>query len=296
MKLNTIIRAGLQMAVCAVAFSATEVWNSKDPSVWTTEDANVILNKSPWAKQIKVGGQQPMRRGMGRRGGMGYPGGGYPGGGYPGGGYPGGGGGYPGGGGGYPQGGGGGGGAPQMNAVVRWESAKPVQEAEARLKGGSNAPAENPADLRPGEAPPAQAAPQSGPKISGNPFANHYVITVVGLPAPGGRSRYNDDDNDSNSSRSNSNSNSNSGGLSRSARDQMMSTAQLIVKNGAVMSPDNIKLNPQSLDEIQFLFPKTTPLSLDDKEVTFRATIGKYKVENKFELKQMTRNKKLEVD
>ena len=35
------------------------------------------------------------------------------------------------------------------------------------------------------------------------------------------------------------------------------------------MSPDDIKLNPQSLDEIQFLFPKTTPLSLDDKEVTF---------------------------
>ena len=206
------------MAVCAVAFSATEVWNTKDPSVWTTEDANVILNKSPWAKQIKVGGQQQMRRqGMGRRGGMGYPGGGYPGGGYPGcGGYPGGGGGYPGGGGGYPQGGGGG--APQMNAVVRWESAKPVQEAEARLKGGANAPADNPSDLRPGEAPPAQA----GPKISGKPFANHYVITVVGLPAPGSRSRYNDDDNDSNSSRSNSD--SSSGGLSRSARDQMMSS------------------------------------------------------------------------
>src|SRR5580704_14491582 len=122
MKLNTVLRAGLQVAACAVAFSATEVWNSKDPSVWTSEDANLILNKSPWAKQIKVGGEQPMRRGMGRRG-MGYPGGGYPGGGYP-----------QGGGGGYPPQGGGGGGTPQMSAVVRWESAKPVQEAEARLK------------------------------------------------------------------------------------------------------------------------------------------------------------------
>ena len=273
------------MAVCAVTFAATEVWNTKDSSVWTTEDANVILNKSPWAKQIKVGGQQqrPMQRG--RRGGMGYPGGGYPGGGYPGGG-----GGYPGGGGGYPQGGGGGGGAPQMRAVVRWESAKPVLEAEARLKNGSN-PRDS-SDLRPGEAPPQEGS-QSGPKISGNPFANHYVITVVGLPAPGSRSRYPDDDNDSNS---NSNSRSSSGGLSRSARDQMMSTTQLTVKNKGVMSPDDIKLSPQSIDEIQFFFPKTTPLSIDDKEVTFHAMIGKYKVENKFELKQMTRNKKLEVD
>jgi len=286
MKLNTVLRAGLQVAACAVAFCATEVWNSKDPSVWTSEDANIILNKSPWAKQIKVGGEQPMRRGMGRRGGMGYPGGGYPGGGYPGGGYPSGGGGYP------PQGGSGGGGSPQMSAVVRWESAKPVQEAEARLKNGSNAPA--PADLRPGEAPPAQ----DGPKISGNPFANHYVITVVGLPVPGSRSRYNDDDDnrDNRDNRSGSNSSSSSGTLPRSARDQMMTVTQLTVKKGGVMSPDDIKANPQSLDEIQFFFPKTTPLSLDDKEVTFHTVIGRYKVENKFELKQMTRNKKLEVD
>src|SRR5277367_2493415 len=100
MKLNTALRAWLLLAAGAVAFCATEIWNTKDPSVWTTEDANIILNKSPWAKQIKVGSnQRPMQRG-GRRGGMGYPGGGYPGGGYPGGG-----GGYPGGGGGYPQGG-----------------------------------------------------------------------------------------------------------------------------------------------------------------------------------------------
>src|SRR5579872_5068488 len=87
MKLNTVMRAGLQVAACAVAFSATEVWNTKDPSVWTAEDANVILNKSPWAKQIKVAPQGMGQRrpgGMGRRGGgMGYPGGGYPGGGYP---------------------------------------------------------------------------------------------------------------------------------------------------------------------------------------------------------------------
>ena len=47
---------------------------------------------------------------------------------------------------------------------------------------------------------------------------------------------------------------------------------------------------------IQFFFKKTAPLSIDEKEVLFHVMIGRYKVENKFELKQMTRNKKLEVD
>ena len=105
MKLNT---ATPRLASCWLpapsAFCATEIWNTKDPSVWTTEDANIILNKSPWAKQIKVGSnQRPMQRG-GRRGGMGYPGRRIPWRGIPrwrwcs----------YPGGGGGYPQGGGGG--------------------------------------------------------------------------------------------------------------------------------------------------------------------------------------------
>ena len=71
MKRKTILRAGLPLIACAAAFCASEVWNTKDPAVWTTEDANLILNNSPWAKQIKVSAGQP---GQGRRmggGGMG---------------------------------------------------------------------------------------------------------------------------------------------------------------------------------------------------------------------------------
>ena len=41
---------------------------------------------------------------------------------------------------------------------------------------------------------------------------------------------------------------------------------------------------------------KTNPISLDEKEVTFHATINRMKVENKFTLKKMMRNKKLELD
>src|SRR4051794_24966604 len=115
MQRKSILRAALPVLACATAFAAAEVWNIKDSSIWTDAEANSILNKSPWAKQVKTqSGQGPVRRssrGMGRRGGgMGYPGGGYPGGG----------------GGGYPGGGGGRAGGQPMTAVVRWESAKPV--------------------------------------------------------------------------------------------------------------------------------------------------------------------------
>jgi hypothetical protein len=242
--LKTALRAGLPLIACAAAFCATEVWNTKDPSVWTNEDANLILNNSPWAKQIKVSPAQTSQArpgrsggGMGRRGGIGYPGGGYPGGG-------------------TGRGAGRAGGVP-MTVVVRWESAKPVQEAKKRL---------------------APANSDSKPAV---PFENHYVVSVTGLRAPAGRSSR-DQDQDSGSSQ---------------VRDQLMSTTQLVAKGRAILSPDDIKFNMRNGEnEILFLFPKTTALSLDDKEVTFHAMINRLKVENKFNLKKMTRNKKLELD
>jgi hypothetical protein len=297
---------GLTVLVSAAAFCAEEVWNTKDPSVWTTEDANVVLNNSPWSKQIKLAQQGMGQRrpgGMGRRsGGMGYPGGGYPGGGYPGGGgggYPGGGGGggYPGGGGGgYPGGGGGGypggsgGGYPRggggsgsggtdgislpSSATVRWESAKPVQEAEARLNALHAS-----YDSRPSEAQ-ADAKPETQPETKPS---DHYVVSLLGIRIPNARGRDDDD---------------NSGKITNTrAYDQFMSTTQLVIKNKTPISPDKVKfIDDRGQSEIQFLFPKTSPITADDKEVTFQTTIGRVKVENKFNLKKMTRNGRLELD
>src|SRR5258708_38747072 len=115
MKPQTIWRAALPALACAVSFCATDVWNIKDSSIWTDSEANLILNNSPWAKQVKAKPAQAGAvrrggggRGMGRRGGNGYPGGG----------------------GGTGRGGGGGTpGAPPTSAPVRWERAKPVHEA-----------------------------------------------------------------------------------------------------------------------------------------------------------------------
>jgi hypothetical protein len=150
-----------------------------------------------------------------------------------------------------------------MTVVVRWESAKPVQEAEKRLQG----PNPDSADSKP----PA------------NPFENHYVVSVTGLRLPD-RQSSRDDGQDNGSSR---------GGM----KDQLMSTTQLVSKGRVLLSPDDIKFNMRNGEnQVQFFFPKTTPISLDDKEVTFHATINRMKVENKFNLKKMTRNKKLELD
>jgi len=252
MQSKTVLRAALPAIACAVAFCAAEVWNTKDSRIWTEAEANLILNNSPWAKQVKTkpaqaGGAQPGGRiggGMGRRGGMGRPGG-------------------------YPRTSGRRGGeanAP-MSAVVRWESAKPVQEAEARLKKLSN----------------SENSP-AGDKSSANPFENHYVVSVTGLRPEGRQGGRNQGD-------------EGDGGGSRQMRDQLMTYTQLVLKNKAPMGPDDIKVNTQGgASEIQFFFPKTSPITPNDKDVTFQTTIGRMKVENKFVLNNMTRNKMLDID
>jgi hypothetical protein len=69
------------------------------------------------------------------------------------------------------------------------------------------------------------------------------------------------------------------------------------MKNKAPLSPDDIKVkNRDGSNAILFFFAKTNPIAKDDKEVTFKTSIGRLKVETKFDLKKMTRNKKLELD
>ena len=133
--------AGVQASLRLYAGSS-DFWNKKEPAEWSSDEIDKLVTKSPWARQVTASSPAMSRQyggSGGNGGGMGDPGVGGGGGGYPGGGggYPGGGGGgYPGGGGmgGRGSGGGGrrGGGGPMpvsYTATVRWESAKPVQEA-----------------------------------------------------------------------------------------------------------------------------------------------------------------------
>ncbi|HTV53501.1 MAG TPA: hypothetical protein VMI06_01140 [Terriglobia bacterium] len=250
---------------------AADFWKDKAYTQWTPEETTKILNDSPWAQSAKAtrqGGQQTGRRGgMGRRGGFGYPGGGYPGGG--GGGYPGGGGGYPGGGGGsYP--GGGGESMPQITATVRWQTALPVREALLRRAGVTKTDdSEVAAKL---------TAPTPG-----------YVIALLGLPErlpTAGSGRYGrSTDSDTN--------NDDSRDRDADMLDRLKSATYLSRNNKATIFPEKVERDQDGT--VLFTFPKTTPISLDDKEVEFVTRIGSWDIKRKFKLKDMVYQGRLEL-
>ncbi len=169
---GALLLAGAGMASWGRLFaSGPEFWNKKAPSEWTPEEIDKLLSKSPWAKEVTA--QYAPGEGGDRQSGGGYPGGrGGGGGGYPGGG--GGGGGYPGGIG-FPRGRGGmgggrggsgrGGTTSSYKGTVRWESARPILDAQ--------------------KTPLAEV------------FANHYVISVSSIPLMQGRRSSQDDDEES---------------------------------------------------------------------------------------------------
>ena len=175
----------------------------------------------------------------------------------PGGGYPGGGGGYPGGGGGYPGGRGGGQypddesrGGIREQVVVRWESAMPVQQAMLR-KGG-------------------RAAEES--KAAGDASQKYYVVTVLGLtlPSPGR-------DADSNESQS-----------ADELRTRFLDAAQLVPRSKIAISADDIQFEGRNGSvAMRFLFPRTFPITADEKEIEFRFQSRGVKFEHKFRLNDM---------
>jgi hypothetical protein len=287
-----LVQIGIVGSACAVMLFAADFWKTKDASQWNDEEVSKILSDSPWAKAKTIQPQQSQqRRGMGRRGGFGFPGGGL-GGGYPGGGggYPGGGGGYPGGGGGYP---GGGGGYPQsgssggsngdpaqnepMNLTIRWASAQPVQA--ALLRQGASASEEQ------------KAAAVSTEK--------YYVITVLGLRMPRPHSSTVDADDPDNNGNNNGNNDDNNQRRGRNQandalRTQLLDAAQLAPKGkSSIYAADVQIVGPAGIDGVRFLFPRTNPITANDKEVDFILDIRRVKVDEKFKLSDMQYEGKL---
>jgi hypothetical protein len=276
----------LRLTICAAALvfsvGAAEVWNSKDYKQWSEEDVQRVLNNSPWAQKATLGSEAGSTPGQGRR--RGGLGGGYPGGG---GGYPGGGGGYPGGGGGgYPGGGGGGypggggGGYPSRTGtgnpsdgtdgapgqrtelIIRWDSSIPVKEALLKSQFASNLPA-------PGD-----------PNYTLDKEDKDYVISVIGMRPP----QRSDDDQNGNADNSR-------------RRSRMIDAAQLQIKNKSSIYPEDVKFDlPNTAPgTVEFYFPRTSPIDLDDKEVAFILQLGRAKAERKFKLKEMVYNGKLSL-
>jgi hypothetical protein len=105
-----------------LGFAAGEPWKDKKPNNWSESDVRVILNKSPWAKQVRAELDPELAGGPQGRGG---PEGGPPPGGGPGG--------FPGGG--FPPGGGSD--AWVMKLTVLWASARPVRIAASLISATS---------------------------------------------------------------------------------------------------------------------------------------------------------------
>jgi len=281
------VQIGIVGSACAAMLFAADFWKTKDSTLWTDDEVSKILSDSPWAKAKTVQPQQSQtarRGGGGRRGGgFGFPGGGL-GGGYPGGGggYPGGGGGYPQGGGGYPGGSGGGNnGDPSqnepMNLTIRWASASPIQQ--ALMRQGASASDE------------LKAVAASTEK--------YYVITVLGLrmPRPHSSTVDADDPNDNDNNRNNNDDNGQRGGRNRgndALRSQLLDAAQLAPKGKSSIYAQDVQIvGPGGIDGVRFLFPRTNPISGNDKEVDFILDIRRIKVAEKFKLSDMQYEGKL---
>jgi hypothetical protein len=94
------------------------------------------------------------------------------------------------------------------------------------------------------------------------------------------------------------------GGLPKSAlqgdadelKKQMLAQGTLVIKGkDPIKAVDFMTQNGGSTGEVMFAFPKTMPITEDDKEVEFIVKIGDFSVRQKFRLKEMLVNGKLDL-
>jgi len=254
-----LTRRGLLMLAAGAQASwrlhagSSDFWNKKEPAEWSSEEIDKLVTKSPWARQVNAFSaamSRPYGGGGGSGGGVGDPGIG------------GGGGSYPGGGGtGYPvgsrgSGGGGrrGGGAGPMplsyTATVRWESAKPVQEAlKTPLPEG---------------------------------LVGAYVISVSGVPILASSRQHSDDpDNQTTVSKGLSDE-----VLERIKNLTYLEPKGKSPAQPSVLQKGSI--SSSGTPTLLFGFPRDVlQLTADDREVLFTTKLGQFEVKSKFNLKDM---------
>jgi hypothetical protein len=269
--------------VAAWAFFPGEFWHEKSPSEWTEKDLQKLMTKSPWAKQVTAsvdmsalagrmggGGMGGGRRGGGGMGGGGMRGGGGMGGagagGVGGGGM--GGGGIEGGGGGMPDagmgggamggpGGGGASGPPEIRALVRWETAAPIREANKRHFSADS--------------------------------ASHYLISVSGVPVMGGGMEGRPGQQQNPETTQDPAARQAAMEERRKAMVERLKTSAMLQRKGKdPIFPDRVEISVERRIFL-FLFPHTSdPIQVADKDVTFLAKLGPIEIKTKFNLKQMT--------
>ena len=154
-----------------------------------------------------------------------------------------------------------------MNITVRWQSALPVQQ--ALLRQGSLSADE------------AKALTDASQK--------DYIITIVGLRMPNQRGR-----NNSTSSTDSSDQDRDSKATTDQLRSRYLDAARLVPRGKDPIYAEDVQFEgPNGTTEMRFLFPRTKPISADDKEVVFDFESQGVKFEHKFRLNDMSYEGKL---
>jgi hypothetical protein len=101
---------------------------------------------------------------------------------------------------------------------------------------------------------------------------NHYILAIRGVPQGALQ------------------------GDSEEVKKQMLSQGMLLIRGKDPIKPvDFLMQGSGRATEVLFAFPKTTPITEEDKEVEFVVHIGDYNIKQKFRLKDMLVNGKLDL-
>jgi hypothetical protein len=266
-KLTVLMFASLLISLFggAVALWAADFWQTKPFTDWDQKEAQKVLTDSPWAKKLSIslpGNPQSTGKGGGGRGGRG---GGGPAGesadpGISGGGAPGiaetaGGGGGRGGGFGAGSGDTGVTQAPALPLLVSFRSALPLREAMAKLKYGAE----------------AGTSPEAKKMLEDKIYQEYYIVAVAGLPT-----YVQPHDNDD--------------------KKRILIQTLLSAKGKDSLTAMDVQFSMDGRNvDAYFLFPRTTEFTANDKDVEFDTKVGGLAIKDRFNLKNMVINGKLEM-
>ena len=84
-------------------------------------------------------------------------------------------------------------------------------------------------------------------------------------------------------------------GASDELKQNMMAATELVIKGKEPIKPKDFKIIGQGSVSAVFFFPKTNAITEDDKEVEFQSKVGTIAIKQRFRLKDMVFNGKLEM-
>jgi len=254
--------------LCSGVLIAADFWQSKKPGEWTEKEARRIIENSPWVKEVQpTMNMQGMGGGGGSRGGRGGGGGGVGGGGGMGG--PGGGMGGPGGGmAGSSQGGGMGADSGGMGGPMGGPAGGGMQLPKIKVAFETAMPV-------------AEAKARIEIKDVFQGLRDEFVIVSVSGMRSMGATRKGGEDAD----------------RAKDMQARLLQLTTLKVKDDKVYQPADARIQQTPTGSVMiFAFPrKELQLTPEDKQVTFKTTMGPMEISVKFNLKDMVFDQKLSL-